>query len=219
MKKVSSYYAPEVNLPPATRDDLIVRPDVLRLTFQVQIRGTFASPEALSRVQQECERLRRQLREATGTEVTLKPTGVLLAPAPAKKLRLPEDDDDARTGVEGTLDIPLPTSLDFWARAARTAALERACHELAAEGRGERGRPSMSFGTPSALVAEPELHRTELLRRFVARVQEFSLAASASEAPLGVVDCTVPGPVVQAPISLEAVALSLQFTYRLDVPA
>jgi hypothetical protein len=218
MKKASSYYSPEVNLPPATKDDLIVRPDVLRLTFQVQIRGTFASAEALSRVQQECERLRRQLREATGAEVTLKPTGVLLAPAPTKKLRLPEDDDDARTGVEGTLDVELPTSLDFWARSARMAALQRVCHELAAEGREAYGRPSMHFGSTTALIAEPEMHRAELLRRFVARVQEFSAAASASEAPLRVVDATVPGPVVQTPISLEAVALSLQFTYRLDAP-
>ncbi|HYH95710.1 hypothetical protein [Hyalangium sp.] len=217
MKRSSSYYS-DVNLPPATKDDLVVRPDLLRTTFQVQIVGTFASQEALSRLQQECERLRRQLREATGAEATLKPTGVLLASSPSKKLRIPEDDDDARTGVEGTLELPLPTSMDFWARSARMAALQRACHDLAADERKERGRPAFGFGSASALIAEPEHHRGELLRRFVSRVQEFSAAASAQGAPLRVVDCTAPGPVIQAPISLEAVSLSLQFTYRLDVP-
>ncbi len=217
MKRPSSYYA-DVNLPPATKDDLVVRPDLLRTTFQAQLKGTFASQEALSRLQQECERLRRQLREATGAEVTMNLTGVLLASSPMKKLRIPEDDDDARTGVEGTLELPLPTSMDFWARSARMAALQRECHDLAAEDRKERGRPSYSFGVPTALVAEPEQYRAELLRRFVSRVQEFSAAASAADAPLRVVDCTAPGPVIQTAISLEAVSLSLQFTYRLDAP-
>ncbi|HVG59611.1 MAG TPA: hypothetical protein VNA24_13725 [Hyalangium sp.] len=217
MKRASSYYT-DVNLPPVPKDDLVVRPDLLRTTFQVQIQGTFASQEALSRLQQECERLRKQLREALGTEVTLKLTGVLLASSPARKLRIPEDDDDARTGVEGTLELPLPTSMDFWARSGRMAALQRLCHDLAADERKERGRPSYSFGIPSAVVAEPEQHRAELLRRFVSRVQEFSAAASAAAAPLRVVDCTAPGAVIQTPLSLEQVGLSLQFTYRLDAP-
>jgi hypothetical protein len=218
MKKVSSYYSPAPELPHDPKDDLVVRPDVLRLSFQVQILGTFASQEALSRLQQECERLRRNLLEATGGEVTLKPTGVMLNPAPSRKLRLPEDDDDARTGINGTLELPLPASLDFWGRSARVTALRRACHELEQENRGEKGRPSMSFGAPTAFVANPEAHRAELLRRFVDRVREFSAAASTAEPPLRVVDCTVPGAVNQTPLSLEAVALSLQFTYRLDVP-
>jgi hypothetical protein len=216
MKRSSSYYG-EVPVPPTPKDDLIVRPDILRTGFQVQILGAFASQDALSRVQQECERLRRHLREATSAEVTLKPSGVLLAQAPARKLRIPEDDDEARTGVAGTLELPLPDSLDFWARSARMTALQRACHELASADRKERGRPLFGFDAPSALVANPELHRAELLRRFMARVQEFSAAASTAEAPLRVVDCTAPGPVIQSPISLEAVGLSLQFSYRLDL--
>jgi hypothetical protein len=217
MKKSSSYYA-DVPAPQANTGDLVVRPDILRAVFQVQILGTFASQEALSRLQQESEQLRRKLREATSAEVTLKLTGVVLAAAPTKRLRIPEDDDDARTGVEGTLELPLPTSLDFWARSTRLAALERSMHELAAEGRKERGLPAFTFSTVTALVAEPEQYRSELLRRFVSRVQEFSAAASTAEAPLRVVDCTAPGPVVQSPVSLESVGLSLQFTYRLDAP-
>jgi hypothetical protein len=218
MKKLSSSYYADVNVSPPPKDDLIVRPDTLRTTFQVQILGTFASQEALTRLQQECEQLRRQLREATSSEVRLKLSGVVLAPAPSKKLRIPEDDDEARTAVAGTLELELPTSLDFWARGGRVVTLERVCHQLAAEERKERGRPAFSFSTPVALLAEPEQHRAELLRRFVSRVQEFSAAASAAEAPLRVVDCTAPGSVVQTPISLEEVALSLQFSYRLDAP-
>jgi hypothetical protein len=217
MKKISSYYG-DAPAPPANPDDFTVRPDLLRATFQLQILGTFASQDALSQLQQESEKLRRTLREATSAEPTLKMTGVLLSSAPTKKLRLPEDDDEARTGVSGTLELPLPPSLDFWARSARMAALERTLRELSAEERKERGRPAYSFSTPSALVAEPEQYRAELLRRFVSRVQEFSAAASTAEAPLRVVDCTAPGPVVQSPISLESVGLSLQFTYRLDAP-
>lgn len=217
MKKISSYYG-DTETPHSTTDDLIVRPDILRATFQVHMKGAFASQEALSRLQQESEQLRRKLREAAGAEVALKMTGVLLSSAPARKLRIPEDDDDARTGVAGTLELALPTSLDFWARSARMAALERTLNEISADERKGRGQPNYSFSTPSALVAEPEQHRAELIRRFVARVQEFSAAASNPEAPLRVVDCTAPGPVIQTPISIESVGLSLQFTYRLSAP-
>lgn len=217
MKKISSYYG-EVQPPPTNTDDFIVRPDILRTTFQVQMLGAFASQEALSRLQQESEQLRRKLRDATSAEVTLKMTGVLHSAAPTRKLRIPEDDDEARTGVAGTLELALPTSLDFWARSARMAALERTLRELSADERKVRGQPAYSFSTSTALVAEPEQHRAELLRRFVSRVQEFSAAASSAEAPLRVVDCTAPGPVIQSPISIESVGLSLQFSYRLAAP-
>ncbi|MFL5350038.1 MAG: hypothetical protein ACJ8AT_35115 [Hyalangium sp.] len=217
MKKLSSYYG-DTQAPPAPTDDLIVRPDILRATFQVQLLGAFASQEALARLQQESEQLRRKLREATSAEVTLKMTGVLLSAAPMKRLRIPEDDDEARTGVAGTLEFALPTSLDFWARSARMAALGRTLNELSADERKVRGQPAYSFTPPTALVAEPEQHRAELLRRFVSRVQEFSAVASTAEAPLRVVDCTAPGPVIQTPISIESVGLSLLFSYRLDAP-
>ncbi|HEX8438830.1 hypothetical protein, partial [Archangium sp.] len=78
-------------------------------------------------------------------------------------------------------------------------------------------RPRFSFGTVEALVSKPEAHREELLRRFVARVRELATAAGSPEAPLRAVDCSVPGPVEQSPVSLEEVGLSLNVACRLDV--
>ena len=198
------------------RADLVVRPDLLRVSFSVALEAEGVE-QGLPLLQRACEQLQRRSREALGTEVTLRLRDArFVKPAP-KKLSFPEDDERTSVTVDGTLEVPLPEGLDFWARSSRVGTLARVCHELQHEGREEKRRPRLTFGNVEALVSQPESHRAELLRRFVARVRELAAAAGSPEAPLHVVDCAPAGPVEQAPASLEEVGLTLHVHCRLDV--
>jgi hypothetical protein len=213
-KEKYSYAAPH-ELPPV-RAELVVRPDLLRVSFSVSLEVEGVE-QGLPLLQRACEQLQRKSREALGTEVTLRPRDARFNKSAAKKLSLPEDEERTFVAVEGALEVALPEGLDFWARSTRVGTLVRVCHELQRESREDKRRPRFSFGSVDALVSQPEVHRAELLRRFVARVRELSAAAGSPEAPLHVVDCGIPGLVEQSPVSLEEVGLTLHVLCRLDV--
>jgi hypothetical protein len=208
-------YSGPHELPPV-RAELVVRPDLLRVSFSVSLEAE-GIEQGLPLLQRACEQLHRRVREAVSAEVQLRPRDTRFNRSAPKKLALPEDDDRTFIAVDGTLEVPLPEGLDFWARGGRVGALVRVCHELERDTRDEKKRPRFNFGAVEALVAKPEAHREELLRRFVARVRELAAAAGSPEAPLRAVDCSVPGPVEQSPVSLEEVGLSLHVACRLDV--
>ena len=202
--------------PPPVRAELVVRPDLLRVSFSVSLEVE-GIEQGLPLLQRACEQLQKRVREALGAEVTLRPRDARFNHREPKKLSLPEDDDRTSVSVDGALEVPLPEGLDFWARTTRVGTLARVCHEVARDSREEKKRPRFSFGAVEALVSQPEAHRAELLRRFVSRVRELAEAAGSPEAPLRAVDCSLPGPVQQSPVSLEEVGLSLHVHCRLDV--
>ncbi|MFE8602997.1 hypothetical protein [Archangium violaceum] len=202
--------------PSPIRAELVVRPDLLRVSFSVSLE-TEGIEQTLPLLQRACEQLQRRAREATGAEVTLRPRDTRINHPAPKKLSLPEDDDRATVAVSGLLVVPLPAELDFWARSARVGSLVRVCHEVERDSRETKKQPRFSFGTVEAFVSQPEAHRTELLRRFVERAREMASALGSAEAPLQVVDCAPAGAVEQTPVSLEEVGLSLHVHCRLDV--
>ncbi|HEY0096762.1 MAG TPA: hypothetical protein VGB96_20690 [Archangium sp.] len=208
-------YASPLHEPAPVRAELVVRPDLLRVSFSVSLE-TEGLEQSLPLLQRACEQLQRRAREATGAEVTLRPRDTRFNRSAPKKLSLPEDEDRAFVAVDGLLVVPLPAELDFWARSARVGALVRVCHEVERDSREVKKQPRFSFGSVEAFVSQPESHRAELLRRFVARVKELAAALGSPEAPLHVVDCGLPGPVEQAPVSLEEVGLTLNVLCRLD---
>jgi hypothetical protein len=212
-KEKYSYSGPH-ELPPV-RAELVVRPDLLRVSFSVSLEVEGVE-QGLPLLQRACEQLQRRSREALGTEVTLRPRDARFNKSAPRKLALPEDDDRTFVAVDGTLEVALPEALDFWARSTRVGTVVRVCHEVQHESREEKRRPRFSFGSVEAFVSQPESHRAELLRRFVARVKELAAALGSPEAPLHVVDCGLPGPVEQAPVSLEEVGLTLNVLCRLD---
>jgi hypothetical protein len=75
---------------------------------------------------------------------------------------------------------------------------------------------AISFAPPRAEVRDPEAYRSELLKRWVTRVREFTAAAEADAAPLVVRDCVPPGAVTQATHSFDEVTLTLAVTCRID---
>lgn len=209
-------YASPLHEPAPVRAGLVVRPDLLRVSFSVSLE-TEGIEQTLPLLRRACEQLERRAREATGTEVTLHPRNTRFNRSAPKKLSLPEDEDRALVAVDGMLVVPLPAELDFWARSSRAGALVRVCHEVERDSREVKKNPRFGFGSVEAFVSRPEAHRAELLRRFAARAREMAATMGSSEAPLHVVDCAPAGSVEQTPVSLEEVGLSLDVLCRLDV--
>jgi hypothetical protein len=208
-------YSP-LHEPTPVRAELVVRPDLLRVSFSVSLEKE-GIEQNLTLLQRACEQLQRRAREATGAEVTLRPRDTRFNRSAPKKLLLPEDEDRTFVAVDGLLVMPLPAELEFWARSSRVGALVRVCHELERDSREVKKQPHFSFGSVEAFVSQPEAHRAELLRRFAARAREMASALGSAEAPLHVVDCAPAGAVEQTPVSLEEVGLSLHVHCRMDV--
>lgn len=201
--------------PSPIRAELVVRPDLLRVSLSVSLE-TQGVEQSLPLLQRACEQLQRRVRDALGAEVTFRPRDARFNRSTPRKLALPEDDGNF-VAVEGTLEVPLPPESDFWARGSRAGTLARVCHEAQADSRQSKKLPRFSFGSVDALVAQPEAHRAELLRRVVTRVRELATTVGSAEAPLHVVDCSAPGLVEQSPVSLEEVGLSLNVSCRLGL--
>ena len=209
---IKDRYVPE---PLPVRAEFTARPDVLQVSFSVVLE-TDEPAQALPALQRACEQLQRRLRDAVGADVSLGLRGARFGRATRNKLAL-ADDDGSVVSVEGLLEVPLPVELDFWARSARLGTLSRLCHDIERDSQSLKKSPHFSFSAVEARLLRPEAHRAELLRRFVTRARELAEAAGSPAAPLQVVDCSVPGPVEQSPISLEEVGLSLTIRSRLDV--
>jgi hypothetical protein len=210
----SEKYAVSVRESPPLRAELTVKPDVLRVPLSVSLEADEAAP-LLASLRQACEQLRRRVQERLGTEVSFQPQNLRFdRGGGSKKLALTESDTHLLT-LEGWLELPLAAEQDFWERAARLGALTRACQEAEGDSRQSRKLPRFGFGAARALVARPEAHRDELLRRYVARVRETAAALGSAGVPLSVVECVPAGAVEQTTHSLEEVGLSLPLTCRL----
>lgn len=201
--------------PTSVRAELVVRPDLLRVAFSISLESQGVG-QTLPILRGASEQLQRRVRDALGTEVTLRLRDVRFNRSAPRKLAIPED-DGAFIAVDGTFEVPLPTEWDFWARSIRVGTLVRVFHEAGNDSRQSKKLPRLGFGAVEPLVARPEEHRAELLRRLVTRARELAASVSSPEAPLHVVDCSAPGLVEQSPISIEEVGLSLNVQCRLGV--
>ncbi|WP_434384412.1 hypothetical protein [Melittangium boletus] len=206
-------YAAPFREPPPLRAELTIKPDVLRVPLSVALEADEAAP-LLASLRQACEQLRRRVQERLGTEVGFRPQDLRFERGGHKKLALAESDTHQAT-LEGWLEVPLAAEHDFWERATRLGTLTRACQEAEEDSRQSRKLPRFHFGAARALVARPEAHRDELLRRYVARVRETAAALGSAGVPLTVVECQPAGAVEQTTHSLEEVGLSLPLTCRL----
>ncbi|ATB29164.1 SIMPL domain-containing protein [Melittangium boletus] len=206
-------YSATFREPSTLRAELTVKPDLLRVSLSVSLEAEEVA-QALPALRRACEQLQRRAQERLGAEVTFRPRDVRFDRASQKKLSISED-DTAFVALEGWLETPLGAELDFWARGARVGSLVRTCQEAESDSRQSKKLPRFGFGAVEALVARPEAHREELLRRFVARVQETAAALGSAQAPLSVVECSPAGAVEQTPFSLEEVGLSLPISCQL----
>ena len=204
--------------PPGTHSQtlrsLVVKPDVLTTTFRLQAQA--GDMHALTALRAQVEELTRRAKTATSDATEVRVTGLAL-----RRLSTGKSAAEMRAAVvDGCIEVPLPDSLDYWARARLVLSLDDLTRGFAAtlSAREVEPRPEIAFGSASATLKNPEAHRAALTRAWVERAQGFASAAESAAAQLELVDCSPPDEIVVTPISLEEVALSLRLACRLGVP-
>ncbi len=189
---------------------LAVRPDVLTTRFAARV-SEVDPDRAVLVLKAACEILLRRMRELHPS-TTLRMTALDIGRDLTGKSR-----DDLSTRVDAELDIALSPEMDWWNRAQLSAAVSVLGRTLALEARKQKPVIEVVFQQPAALVRDPERYRAEVLRRWVTRARELATMAQDEKATLHVVACDPPGDVVQTPVSVDEVRLTLDVTGRVDV--
>ncbi|WP_395833110.1 hypothetical protein [Cystobacter fuscus] len=204
-----SYEDPPHELP-AVEEGLQVRPDVLVMSFTFRQEAEVLE-QGLPKLKAAVDQYVRDTTEATRAskvEVSVKMRG--FGREYGKRMR------GAAAVTSGELEVSLPESMDFWARAALVATLTRVGGELTAASEKANAGSRVTFGFPTAQVRDPEAFRAELMKRWVERARGFMALAQSERAPLQVVNCEPPGEVKQQEVSVDEVVLSLAVSCRLD---
>ena len=190
---------------------LSVRPDLYTLSFAVREQRD-TSHAALDAARTSSDRVSAELLKALGPAATTKVKGFTLTRVTQASKQL-----GILAVVDGTLEVRLAESQDFWVRSRLFTTIVETTQRIAeAAGSDQNPMRAISFEPPRAEVSDPEAYRPELVKRWVTRVREFTSAAEAEAAPLVVRNCTPPGPVTQAQHSFDEVSLELSVTCRID---
>ncbi len=188
---------------------LAVRPDVLTTRFAARV-AEVDPDRAVLVLKAACEILLRRMKELHHS-TTLRMTGLDIGRDVGSKSR-----DDLSTRVDAELDIALAPDMDWWNRAQLSAAVTVLGRTLSIEARKQKPLIEVVFQQPAALVRDPERYRAEVLRRWVTRARELAALAQDERAPLHVLGCDPPGDVVQTPVSVDEVRLTLDVSGRVD---
>jgi len=195
---------------PPSPEGLRVRPDLARMHFSVALPDT--EPERAlvvlrGAVEQVIRRVQATYPSATLTLQGFEGEGPERAKASAA----------SRSTLHGCVEVPLTEAQDFWARAQLCATLTSLAFALAAE--AKRARPSLdaTLHEPSCVAGNPESHRPELVRRWVAQLRELASLAEVEQARLVIAECSASGPVQQQPLSVDEVLLTLALEGRLGL--
>lgn len=188
---------------------LAVRPDVLTTRFAARV-AEVDPDRAVLVLKAACEILLRRMKELHHS-TSLRMTGLDIGRDVGSKSR-----DDLSTRVDAELDIALAPDMDWWNRAQLSAAVTVLGRTLSIEARKQKPLIEVVFQQPAALVRDPERYRAEVLRRWVTRARELAALAQDERAPLHVLGCDPPGDVVQTPVSVDEVRLTLDVSGRVD---
>lgn len=189
---------------------LAVRPDVLTTHFAARVLEVDPDRAVLV-LRAACDILLRRMREVH-PGASLRMIALDVGRDVIGKAR-----DELPTRVDAAIEVPLAPESDWWSRAQLAAAVTVLSRALAAEARKQKPVIEVGFQQPVALVRDPERHRAEVIRRWVSRAKELAALAQSAEAPLHIVACEPPGDVVQHPVSVEEVRLTVALDGRIDV--
>jgi hypothetical protein len=189
--------------------DLVVRPDVLVVTFSLS--KTADDPvAALAAVHAFVDDLGRRYRAVCDT-----------ASIELRTLSVSPAQDKVGAGhsvvVAGAVELPLAADWDYWRRAQVFINAAQLAQTVSVEQKDARKSLLASIGTPVALLKNPEALRGEILKAWIDSARSFSAQAQSKAAPLDLDQCDPPGRVTQQQLSFEEVALTLQPHCRLDV--
>jgi hypothetical protein len=190
---------------------LTVRPDLLSVGFAVRESGTTPA-QALNAAKAQSEAIGTELVHVIGPATTVTPKGLGLT----ARLR-DEQVLHYTASINGVVEVRLQEQQDFWARTRLYAVIVQATEAIETRSKAKKDPVrAVSFNPPRASVAEPETYRSELVKRWVTRVNAFATAAEAERARLHVRDCTPPSAIQQTQISFDEVGLSLPVSCRVD---
>lgn len=188
---------------------MIVVPDLLRATFSASI-DSASGRQGLAALERAGATLSSAVR-ATLPAATVQFQEFRLRQVSKLKSR---GDDTLQPTITGLIDLPLAPELSFWGRARLVTALCAITESASAEAQRAKPRITVSFGQPTALVADPESHRRALISQWLERIRSFSAQASTSGicSALRLQSCSLPGAVSQHPRSVLEVALKLDIS-------
>jgi hypothetical protein len=197
----------------APTNDFVVRPDTLEITFAVTERGSDAQ-KVLEDLRARVEKITTQIKQAAGPGATATMCGASTSAAPRGKAA-GDEPLELTVRVEGSIGIPLVPAQDYWARSQLVAAVARATREITSADKSAEPRVDIAFSDLRPLVKNTEAYRAKLLSRWAEKVRDLTQAVGSEKAPLAIVECTPPGDVTQAVVSLEEIALSLPVSCKL----
>lgn len=216
----SSFSAPSSPSIPShdTRGDLVVRPDLVCVSFVLRLDGP-DTKAILATLEKATQAVQERFAAATNGQSTTTMLGVNISPMRTGKAK-GEAPAKFVVTVDGSVEVPLAADANYWSRARLLSSLVQASTDdkplvpLAPE---DQPQLDTAFGAPDVKVRNVETYRQELVKRWVERMRAFARAAESEKAPLNIVNCDPPQAISQTHISIEQVGLTLPAQCRIDV--
>jgi hypothetical protein len=201
-----------------TRGDLVVRPDLVCVSFVLRLDGP-DTKNILATLEKATQAVQERFAAATNGQSTTTMLGVNITPVNSRKVKSDEPAKFVVT-VDGSVEVPLAADANYWARARLLSSLVQASTDdkpLVPPAAEDQPQLDTAFGPPDVKVRNVETHRPELVKRWVERMRAFARAAESDKAPLNLVNCDPPQAISQTHISIEQVGLTLPAQCRIDV--
>lgn len=196
----------------------MVRPDLVCVPFVLRLEGPDAKT-VLTTLEKAAEAVQTRFSAATSNQSTMTMLGVNVTPIGSSKVKTDEPPRFVVT-VDGSVEVPIGADVNYWARARLLSSLVQASNDtkpLLPPPPEEQPQLDTAFGAPEVKVRNPEVHRAELVKRWLERTRAFAKAAESEKAPLNIVNCDPPQAISQNAISIEQVGLALPVQCRIDV--
>jgi hypothetical protein len=201
-----------------TRGELVVRPDLVCVAFVLRLDGPDANA-ILATLEKATQAVQERFAAATNGQATTTMLGVNISPMNTGKAKSDEPATFVVT-VDGSIEVPLAAEANYWTRARLLSSLVQASTDkkpLVPPAAENQPQLDVAFGPPDVKVRDVEVHRSELVKRWVERLRAFAHAAESEKAPLNIVNCDPPQAISQTHISIEQVGLTLPAQCRIDV--
>lgn len=216
----SSFSAPSSPSIPRhdTHADLVVRPDLVCVSFVLRLDGPDAKA-VLATLEKASQAVQERFAAATNGQASTTMLGVNVSSLGTGKAKS-DDPPKFVVTVDGSVEVPLAPDANYWTRARLLTSLVQASSDvkpLVPPAPEDQPQLDSAFGAPEVKVRNPDVYRGELMKRWIERSQAFAKLAQSERAPLHLVNCEPPQTISQTHISIEQVGLTLPVQCRIDV--
>lgn len=206
----------------AASASLVVRPDVVMLTFVLRTVAEDADV-GVALLQQSIKSLEPRFAEVVPKDaLKTRMRGTVLARAPryrtskkAKGEGVPEMDPFA-VSVQGTFEIALAPTQDYWSRSHEVARLSALAATITSATNAEGSAFTATFGDAEPHVRDRESFRDELVKKWAARKRQSARDVKSGEVAITPESCRLAGDITEHLVSIEEIELSLPADCRLS---